>query len=109
MLVRSSIVDADTELLGNLYHGERALDAETLLIADARGPLGIAGVMGGAGSEVSETTTAVIVESAVFDPITIRRTGQRYGLRSEASLRFEKGQEPRLARIGADRAARLVA
>jgi len=100
---------AARERLETIDHVARELDAETLLIADARGPLGIAGVMGGAGSEVSETTTAVIVESAVFDPITIRRTGQRYGLRSEASLRFEKGQEPRLARIGADRAARLVA
>ena len=65
--------------------------------------------MGGAASEVGDATTRVIVESAIFDPIVIRRTGQRYGLRSEASLRFEKGQEFRLARIGADRAARLVA
>ena len=51
----------------------------------------------------------MIVESAIFDPVLIRRTGQRYALRSEASLRFEKGQEIRLARIGADRAAQLVA
>jgi len=100
---------APGERLETIDHVARELDAETLLIADARGPLGIAGVMGGAGSEVGGTTTAVIVESAVFDPITIRRTGQRYGLRSEASLRFEKGQETRLARVGADRAARLIA
>ena len=65
--------------------------------------------MGGAESEVGDGTTRVIVESAIFDPIAIRRTGQRYALRSEASLRFEKGQELRLARIGADRAARLIA
>ena len=65
--------------------------------------------MGGAASEVSEGTTEVIVESAIFDPIFVRRTGQRYALRSEASLRFEKGQEPRLARIGADRVAGLIA
>ena len=97
------------ERVETIDHVERALDAETLLIADANGPLGIAGVMGGAGSEVSDATQRVIVESAIFDPIVIRRTGQRYGLRSEASLRFEKGQEFRLARIGADRAARLVA
>ena len=53
--------------------------------------------------------TAVIIESAIFDPVAIRRTGQRYALRSEASLRFEKGQEFRLARIGADRVAGLIA
>ena len=90
-------------------HVVRALDGETLLIADQRGPLGIAGIMGGASSEVSAATTRVIVESAIFDPTLIRRTGQRYALRSEASLRFEKGQEVRLARLGADRAARLIA
>ncbi len=96
------------ERLETIDHVTRDLDSDTLLIADDRGPLGIAGIMGGASSEVGEGTTRVIVESAIFDPIAIRRTGQRYGLRSEASLRFEKGQELRLARIGADRAARLV-
>jgi phenylalanyl-tRNA synthetase beta chain len=65
--------------------------------------------MGGAGSEVSATTTAVIVESAIFDPVSIRRTAFRYALRSEASLRFEKGQEFRLARVGADRTTQLLA
>jgi phenylalanyl-tRNA synthetase beta chain len=97
------------ERLETIDHVARDLDPDTLLVADPRGPLGIAGIMGGAGSEVGAGTTRVIVESALFDPILIRRTGQRYGLRSEASLRFEKGQETRLARLGADRAARLVA
>jgi phenylalanyl-tRNA synthetase beta chain len=97
------------ERIETLDHVERTLDPETLLIADARGPVGIAGVMGDAPSEVKETTADVIVESAIFDPVSIRRTGQRYGLRSEASLRFEKGQEVRLARLGADRTARLIA
>jgi phenylalanyl-tRNA synthetase beta chain len=97
------------ERLETIDHVARDLDPDTLLIADERGPLGIAGIMGGAGSEVGDGTTRVIVESALFDPILIRRTGQRYGLRSEASLRFEKGQETRLARLGADRAARLIA
>ena len=96
------------ERLETLDHVERGLDAETLLIADANGPLGIAGVMGGATSEVSDATRDVIVESAIFDPVSIRRTAFRYALRSEASLRFEKGQEFRLARLGADRATRLV-
>ncbi len=97
------------ERLETLDHVVRELDPETLLVADERGPLAIAGVMGGAASEVSGATTDVVVESAVFDPVSIRRTAFRYALRSEASLLFEKGQEPRLARIGADRVAALVA
>jgi len=97
------------ERLETIDHQTRELDVETLLIADDRGPLGIAGIMGGAASEVGPATNRVIVESAIFDPIAIRRTGQRYALRSEASLRFEKGIEARLARIGGDRSARLIA
>ena len=97
------------ERIETLDHVQRELDQDTLVIADPNGPLGIAGVMGDARSEVSDSTTDVIVESAIFDPIAIRRTAKRYALRSEASLRFEKGQEFRLARLGADRAARLIA
>jgi phenylalanyl-tRNA synthetase beta chain len=96
------------ERLATLDHVDRALDPEALLIADATGPLAIAGVMGGAASEVSDSTHDVIIESAIFDPVSIRRTAFRYALRSEASLRFEKGQEFRLARLGADRAAQLI-
>ena len=99
----------DGEILETLDHVKRTLTPDTLVIADLTGAIGIAGVMGGAGSEVGDTTTAVIVESAVFDPVSIRRTAFRYGLRSEASLRFEKGQESRLARVGADRTAQLLA
>jgi phenylalanyl-tRNA synthetase beta chain len=96
------------ERLETLDHVWRDLTPETLIIADPRGPIGIAGVMGGAGSEISDTTTEIAIESAIFDPVSIRRTGHRYALRSEASLRFEKGQEFRLARIGADRVAQLT-
>ncbi len=96
------------ERLETLDHVDRELGAETLLIADSRGPIGIAGVMGGANSEVSGATTDVVVESAVFDPVSVRRTAFRLALRSEASSRFEKGQEARLARIGADRTAQLL-
>jgi phenylalanyl-tRNA synthetase beta chain len=96
------------ERLETLDHVVRELTPETLVIADRTGPIGIAGVMGGAGSEVSDVTTDVVVESAIFDPVSIRRTAFRYALRSEASLRFEKGQEFRLARLGADRTARLI-
>ncbi len=97
------------ERIETLDHVERLLSVDDLVVADPVEVLGIAGIMGGASSEVSDTTTDVIVESAIFDPVAIRRTGQRYALRSEASLRFEKGQEFRLARIGADRVAGLIA
>ena len=96
------------ERIETLDHQVRELSPDTLLIADSAGPLGIAGVMGAATSEISDDTTDVVVESAIFDPISIRRTAFRYALRSEASLRFEKGQEHRLARLGADRTARLI-
>jgi len=97
------------ERLETLDHVDRELDPETLVIADPTGPIGIAGIMGGTTSEIGVATTDVVVESAIFDPISIRRTAFRYALRSEASLRFEKGQEFRLARLGADRTARLIA
>ena len=97
------------ERFETLDHVERELTADTLVIADPQGAIGIAGVMGGVASEISDATTDVVVESAIFDPVSIRRTAFRYALRSEASLRFEKGQEWRLARVGADRTARLVA
>ena len=96
------------ERLETLDHVERELAPETLLIADPSGPLAIAGVMGGAASEVSERTRNVIIESAIFDPVSIRRTAFRYALRSEASLRFEKGQEHGMALAGADRTAALM-
>ena len=96
------------ERLETLDHVERGLATETLLITDPRGPLAIAGVMGGAASEVSERTRKVLIESAIFDPVSIRRTAFRYALRSEASLRFEKGQEHGMALAGADRTAALM-
>ena len=97
------------ESLETLDHVKRELASADLLIADPAGALAVAGVMGGAASEVSGATTDVVIESAIFDPVSIRRTAQRLSLRSEASARFEKGQEVRLARIGADRTAELLA
>lgn len=69
----------------------RECDRDTLLITDGEKPLGLAGVMGGANSEVKEGTTRVLLESACFDPVLVRRASRRLGLRSEASNRFEKG------------------
>jgi phenylalanyl-tRNA synthetase beta chain len=99
----------DGERFETLDHVVRELTTDTLLITDPQGPIGIAGVMGGVESEITDDTRDVVVESAIFDPISIRRTAFRYALRSEASLRFEKGQEHRLAKLGADRTARLIA
>ena len=99
---------APGERMETLDHVDRELTGDMLLIADPDRALGIAGVMGGAISEISATTTDVAIESAIFDPVSIRRTAQRLALRSEASSRFEKGQEPRMARLGADRTAQLI-
>ncbi len=96
------------ERMETLDHVQRQLTPDTLIIADPHGPIGIAGVMGSADSEITDATTEIAIESAVFDPVSVRRAGHRYALRSEASLRFEKGQEARLARIGADRVAQLT-
>jgi phenylalanyl-tRNA synthetase beta chain len=72
---------------------ERTLDSEMLLINDGEGPVGIAGVMGGLNSEISQSTTRVLLESAYFLPASIRRTSRRLGLLTEASYRFERGAD----------------
>ena len=86
----------------------RALDPEMLLITDPDGPIGLAGVMGGANSEVSESTTTLLLESANFNNVNIRRTSTRLKLRSEASLRFDKGLSPELPPRGLTRATQLL-
>ena len=88
---------------------ERKLSARDLVIADARRPVALAGVMGGAASEVSASTRDVLIESAYFDPKTIRRTAKQQGLRTEASVRFERGMDPSATRRACDRAAQLIA
>ena len=99
----------DGEQLETLDHETRTLDARMLVIADERRAIGLAGIMGGASTEVGETTTRVILESAIFHGPTIRNTARRLGLRSEASLRHEKGIGHHLPRLAVDRAARLMA
>lgn len=69
----------------------RTLTSEDLVITNGQVPVALAGVMGGQDSEITETTTTVALESALFDPISIRRTAKRFNLRSESSARFEKG------------------
>jgi phenylalanyl-tRNA synthetase beta chain len=99
----------DGEPLETLDHEKRTLDGRMLVIADAKQAIGLAGIMGGASTEVTEGTTRVILESAIFHGPIIRNTARRLGLRSEASLRHEKGIGHYLPRIAADRAARLIA
>ena len=97
------------ETLETIDHVERELDERMLVIADRERPIGLAGIMGGASTEVGERTSNVILESAIFHGPTIRNTARRLGLRSEASMRHEKGIGHELPRFAADRAARLIA
>jgi phenylalanyl-tRNA synthetase beta chain len=97
------------ERLVTIDHVERELDEKMLVIADRERPIGLAGIMGGASTEVGEGTTRVILESAIFHGPTIRNTARRLGLRSEASMRHEKGIGHDLPRYAVDRAARLIA
>jgi phenylalanyl-tRNA synthetase beta chain len=96
------------ERMTTLDGQERALHEEDLLIADRRGPLALAGVMGGGDSEVSGDTEAVILESAHFDPVSVAMTSRRHGLRTEASARFERGSDPELVDKAAARAVGLM-
>jgi len=96
------------ETLVTIDHVERRLDRRMLVIADRERPIGLAGIMGGASTEVTESTRRVILESAIFHGPTIRNTARRLGLRSEASMRHEKGIGHDLPRMAADRAARLI-
>ena len=89
----------------------RTLDAEDLLITDDRGPIGLAGVMGGANTEIDDTegtTTEVVIEAAHFDPISIARTARRHRLASEASKRFERGVDPQATSAAAQRTVDLL-
>jgi len=88
---------------------ERTLPAGTLLICDAERPVAIAGVMGGANSEVSEATTDVLIESAYFDPSTIRKTAKALNLQTDSSYRFERGVDRDGQVWAAGRAAELIA
>jgi phenylalanyl-tRNA synthetase beta chain len=96
------------ERLTTLDGQDRALDPEDLLITDDRGPIALAGVMGGGPTEVTEGTTSLLVESAHFTPRSIARTARRHRLPSEASRRYERGVDPALAPAAAEAAVRLL-
>jgi phenylalanyl-tRNA synthetase beta chain len=96
------------ETLTTLDNNRRELAPENLLIADAAGPIALAGVMGGLETEVTPQTRNVLLESANFDFVSIRRTMQHFNLPSEASLRFSRGIHPATVKPAADRAAELM-
>lgn len=97
------------EKLACLDGETRALDVTDLVIADAERAIALAGVIGGAETEVRDSTTDILIESAQFTPATVRRTSKRLGVRTEASYRFERGVDRDGVAHAADRCARLVA
>ncbi|MCG7413955.1 MULTISPECIES: phenylalanine--tRNA ligase subunit beta [Microbacterium] len=99
---------AEGEKLVTLDGKERTLSAEDLLITDESGPIGLAGVMGGGTTEMSDTTRDVLIEAANFDPVTIARSARRHKLPSEASRRFERGVDPLIPFVAARRVADLM-
>lgn len=98
----------DGEKITTLDDAERTLTTDHLVITNGTVPVALAGVMGGANSEVKNDTTTVLIESAYFAGSTIRKSSKDHGLRSEASARFEKGIDPNRTREAADRAAELM-
>jgi phenylalanyl-tRNA synthetase beta chain len=103
----------DGEKLTTLDGAERVLSAEDLVITDDCGPIGLAGVMGGAHTEIAEHgadsgTTEIVIEAAHFAPVPIARTARRHKLASEASRRFERGTDPQATSAAAQRAVDLL-
>lgn len=87
---------------------ERTLHEEDLMICDEKGPLCLAGVFGGKSSGVTETTNAIFLESAYFNPVSIRKSAKRHGLNTDASFRFERGIDPNITEFALKRAALLI-
>ncbi len=96
------------ETLATLDGLERRFAGDHLVIADAEKPVAIAGVMGGLESGISERTVDVLLESAWFDPLSIRRTARHFGMHTDASHRFERGADVTATATAADRAAELI-
>ena len=96
------------EKLRTLDGVERALDPDDLVIADAAKPVALAGVMGGFDSMITERTRNVLIESAWFDPASVRRTARRHGLHTDASHRFERGADWAATPLACDRVAELI-
>ena len=106
IVVRSA---TDDEHITTLDEVERKLTPDMLVIADAEKPVALAGIMGGYDSEITETTCDVLLESAYFNPSSIRATAKALGISTEASYRFERGADPGVVLAALDRAAQLIA
>jgi phenylalanyl-tRNA synthetase beta chain len=98
----------DGERLRTLDGQDRALTGDMLVIADGERPVGVAGVMGGGDSEVADSTRSIVLESAYFNPLSVRRTSRKLGLKTEASTRFERGTDRMLPGAALQRAVALM-
>ena len=110
-LVGNSIVVRNAkegEVLETLDGEERKLKESDLVITDGTKPIALGGVMGGKNTEVSNNTKNIILESAYFNPVSIRRTSAAHGLRSDSSARFEKGIDPNMQKAAIQRAVELI-
>ena len=110
-LVGNSIVVRNAkegEVLETLDGEERKLKESDLVITDGTKPIALGGVMGGKNTEVSNNTKNIILESAYFNPVSIRRTSAAHGLRSDSSVRFEKGIDPNMQKAAIQRAVELI-
>jgi phenylalanyl-tRNA synthetase beta chain len=87
---------------------ERKLPSNTLMICDGKKEVAIAGVMGGENSEITSSTKNILIESAYFNPSSIRKTSKSLGLSTDASYRFERGTDPNITKFAAERAAQLI-
>jgi phenylalanyl-tRNA synthetase beta chain len=96
------------EILKTLDGVERKLSTEDLVVADARKPVGLAGVMGGFDTMITERTKNILIESAWFDPVTVRRMSKRHALHTDASHRFERGADFESTVVSANRVAELI-
>jgi phenylalanyl-tRNA synthetase beta chain len=96
------------ETLKTLDGVERKLTTEDLVVADARKPVGLAGIMGGFDTMITENTRNILIESAWWDPLTIRKTSRRHGLHTDASHRFERGADFESTVVSTNRVAELI-
>lgn len=105
VIVRNAV---EGEVFVTLDGVERKLTVEDLMICNAEKPMCIAGVFGGAESGVSTATTSVLLESACFSPVSVRKTSKRFGLKTDASFRFERGTDPEMTIYALKRASLLI-
>jgi phenylalanyl-tRNA synthetase beta chain len=105
LVIRKAV---DGETLKTLDGVERKLSTDDLVVADAQKPVGLAGVMGGFDTMITERTKNILIESAWFDPATVRRTSKRHGLHTDASHRFERGADFESTVISTNRVAELI-